>query len=80
MSRARLMLALSIAVLVAAIYRRREELGVTLVDLLAYVGDQLSYAQDAVASEAYLETARPRDSLRRHAQLVDYEPKAGAEE
>jgi hypothetical protein len=43
-----------------------------LVDLLAYAGDQLSYYQDAVATEAYLGTARHRISVRRHARLVDY--------
>ncbi len=46
--------------------------GVALVELLAYVGDQLSYYQDAVATEAYLGTARQRISVRRHARLVDY--------
>lgn len=45
---------------------------VTLVELLAHVGDQLSYYQDAVATEAYLGTARQRRSLRRHARLLDY--------
>ena len=48
------------------------DIGVTLVDLLAYVGDHLSYYQDAVATEAYLDTARQRISVRRHARLVDY--------
>ncbi len=48
------------------------DLGVTLVELLAYAGDYLSYAQDAVATEAYLGTARQRISVRRHARLVDY--------
>ncbi len=48
------------------------DIGVMLVELLAYVGDQLSYYQDAVATEAYLGTARQRISLRRHARLVDY--------
>jgi hypothetical protein len=43
-----------------------------LAELLAYCGDQLSYQQDAVATEAYLATARSRISLRRHALLVDY--------
>ena len=43
-----------------------------LTELVAYVGDHLSYQQDAVATEAYLETARSRISLRRHALLVDY--------
>jgi len=45
---------------------------VMLVELLAYVGDQLSYFQDAVATEAYLGTARRRTSLHRHARLLDY--------
>jgi hypothetical protein len=45
---------------------------VMLVELLAAVGDQLSYYQDAVATEAYLGTARRRPSLRRHARLLDY--------
>ena len=48
------------------------DLGVALAELIAYVGDYLSYQQDAVATEAYLETARRRVSLRRHALLVDY--------
>jgi len=46
--------------------------GVALVELLAYVGDQLSYYQDAAGTEAYLGTARKRISVRRHARLVDY--------
>lgn len=52
--------------------RHVPDLGSTLVELLAYVGDQLSYHQDAVATEAYLDTARQRISVRRHARLVDY--------
>ena len=52
--------------------RSAADLGVTLAELVAYAGDQLSYRQDAVATEAYLETARRRTSLRRHALLVDY--------
>jgi predicted phage baseplate assembly protein len=48
------------------------DLGVALAELMAYVGDQLSYQQDAVATEAYLLTARSRISLRRHALLIDY--------
>ncbi len=52
--------------------RHVPDLGVTLVELLAYVGDDLSYQQDAVATEAYLATARQRISVRRHARLVDY--------
>ncbi len=52
--------------------RHVPDLGITIVELLAYVGDYLSYYQDAVATEAYLETARQRISVRRHARLVDY--------
>lgn len=52
--------------------RHAADVGVTLVELLAYVADQLSYRQDAVATEAYLGTARRRVSVRRHARLVDY--------
>ena len=52
--------------------RAAADVGVTLVELLAYVADELSYRQDAVATEAYLDTARSRVSLRRHARLVDY--------
>jgi hypothetical protein len=52
--------------------RHAADLGVTLVELLAWVGDRLSYRQDAVATEAYLGTARRRVSVRRHARLLDY--------
>jgi hypothetical protein len=52
--------------------RHAPDIGITLVEILAYAGDQLSYYQDAVATEAYLGTARQRISVRRHARLVDY--------
>jgi hypothetical protein len=60
--------------LIAPTWRERSpaDLAVTLVELLAYVGDHLSYQQDAIATEAYLGTARRRISVRRHARLVDY--------
>jgi hypothetical protein len=48
------------------------DIGVALVELLAYTGDYLSYYQDAVATEAYLGTARQRVSVRRHVRLIDY--------
>ncbi len=48
------------------------DLGIAVVEVLAYAADYLSYQQDAVATEAYLETARRRVSLRRHARLLDY--------
>ncbi len=52
--------------------RHIPDIGITLVEVLAYVGDYLSYYQDAVATEAYLGTARQRISVRRHARLIDY--------
>jgi hypothetical protein len=52
--------------------RRVADQGMMLLELLAYVGDHLSYYQDAVANEAFLETARQRISVRRHARLIDY--------
>ncbi|MHB1057976.1 MAG: putative baseplate assembly protein [Rhodanobacter sp.] len=52
--------------------RHVPDLGIALVETLAYTADQLSYYQDAVATEAYLGTARRRISVRRHARLVDY--------
>jgi hypothetical protein len=57
--------------------RHIPDVGITLVELLAYVGDYLSYYQDAVATEAYLDTARQRISVRRHARLVDYQMHEG---
>ena len=52
--------------------RHAADVGIALVEVLAYVGDYLSYYQDAVAAEAYLATARQRASVRRHARLVDH--------
>lgn len=52
--------------------RTPADLGIALVELLAYAADHLSYQQDAIATEAYLGTARRRVSVRRHARLVDY--------
>ncbi|HEU4888309.1 MAG TPA: hypothetical protein VFV49_10505, partial [Thermoanaerobaculia bacterium] len=52
--------------------RHVPDIGIAIVEVLAYVGDYLSYYQDAVATEAYLDTARQRISVRRHARLVDY--------
>jgi hypothetical protein len=52
--------------------RNAADVEVTLVELLAFVADRLSYEQDAVATEAYLGTARRRVSVRRHARLLGY--------
>src|SRR5947209_9927702 len=52
--------------------RSEADLGIALVEVLAYVADYLSYYQDAVATEAYLGTARRRPSIKRHTRLPDY--------
>ena len=54
------------------------DIGVTIVETLAYAADRVSYMQDAVNTEAYIGTARSRISLRRHARLVDYQISEGA--
>jgi len=58
--------------------RSAADVQVAMVEALAYVADQLSYYQDAVATEAYLFTARTRTSVRRHARLLDYFVDEGA--
>jgi hypothetical protein len=52
--------------------RSAADLGVMLSEVLAYLADGLTYNQDAVATEAYLGTARRRLSVRRHARLLGY--------
>ncbi|MBS0465698.1 MAG: putative baseplate assembly protein [Proteobacteria bacterium] len=52
--------------------RNPADLLVTLGEALAYRADEIAYYQDAVATEAYLGTARQRVSLKRHARLLDY--------
>lgn len=53
--------------------RSPADIGMALLELFAYEGDHLSYFQDAVANEAFLDTARQRVSAKRHAKLVDYD-------
>lgn len=48
------------------------DIGVTLLELMAHLGDLYAYRQDAAAVEAYLTTARLRTSVRRHARLLGY--------
>ncbi|HET7429868.1 MAG TPA: baseplate J/gp47 family protein [Nocardioides sp.] len=54
------------------------DLTTTLVEALAYRLDQQSYRVDWTTTEAFLDTARSRTSLVRHARLVDYVPGEGA--
>ena len=52
--------------------RNPADVGVALVEAIAYTADHLSYFQDSVGTEAYLGTARLRTSVRRHARLLGY--------
>jgi hypothetical protein len=52
--------------------RSPADVGITVVEALAYAADYASQYQDAVAAEAYLTTARLRTSVKRHARLLDY--------
>lgn len=45
---------------------------VAIIEMLAHVADRIAYAQDSVATEATLDTARMRISAKRHARMVDY--------
>jgi len=58
--------------------RSPADIGIALLELFAYEGDQLAYMQDAVAAEMYLDTARRRESAKRHARLIDYQMHDGA--
>jgi hypothetical protein len=53
--------------------RNVADVGVMLVETIAFAADRLSYRQDATATEAYLGTARLRTSVKRHVRLVDYD-------
>jgi len=53
--------------------RNVADLGMAIVEILAYVGDSLSYYQDSVTTERHLHTARLRASVKRHLRLLGYE-------
>ncbi len=52
--------------------RSAADLWVAAAEAIAFRADELAYSQDAVATEAYLGTARQRVSVRRHTRLLDY--------
>lgn len=54
--------------------RSEADFGIMFMEALCALGDDLSYQQDRIAAEAYLDTATERLSIIRHARLVDYEP------
>jgi hypothetical protein len=47
---------------------------IALVDLIAYLGQNLSFRIDLNARENFIETAQRRDSILRLAQLISYSP------
>lgn len=53
--------------------RSPADLGVLLIDLFAYTGDIISYYQDRIASEAFLDTAAERRSIIHLLRLIGYE-------
>jgi hypothetical protein len=52
--------------------RSESDLGMVLLELFAYAGDQLGYLQDRVALEGYLRTATQVESARKLLRLIDY--------
>lgn len=48
------------------------DFGVVLIELFAYVGDNLSYYNDRVANEMFLRTAQLRSSIVKHAEKFGY--------
>ena len=53
------------------------DFGVVAIELFSYVADRLSYYQDRIANEAFLETAKHRFSVKAHLNLIDYELQNG---
>jgi len=53
--------------------RLAADAGVMVIELMAALGDELSYYQDRIARETHFDTAAQRRSLRRHVRLVDYD-------
>lgn len=50
------------------------DFGMTLIELFAYMGDQLNYYIDRSANEAFITTASQRNSVLRLARLLGYIP------
>src|SRR5688572_2318457 len=53
--------------------RSEADFGIALLELFAYMGDILSYYQDRIANEAFLNTAQERRSVINHLRLIGYE-------
>ena len=54
--------------------RSPNDFGVVLIELFAYVADNLSFYGDRIANEAYLSTATQRESVLNIARMLAYRP------
>ena len=68
------MLAHASTILPAWTSRSPNDFGVMLVELFAYMGDNLSFYGDRIANEAFLSTATQRSSVLQIARMLDYRP------
>lgn len=57
--------------------RRDDDFGIALFDMWAYILDILTFYQERIANEAFLNTATMPESLRRLAGLINYTPSPG---
>ncbi|AOY59397.1 baseplate J/gp47 family protein [Desulfococcus multivorans] len=57
--------------------RDSDDYGIALIELWAYVADILTFYQERIANEAFIRTARHRDSLIYLANLLDYKAAPG---
>ena len=57
--------------------RQSDDPAITLLELWAAVADVLTFYQERIANEAFLRTARERDSVLRLVRLLDYELRTG---
>lgn len=57
--------------------RRSDDYGITVLELWAAVADVLTFYQERYANEAFLRTARHRESVERLAALLDYRLRPG---
>ncbi|WP_204141055.1 hypothetical protein [Halomicronema sp. CCY15110] len=55
--------------------RQDDDLGVMLLEMWAYIGDVVSFYDQAIANEAYLRTAQQFTSLQRLTQILGYVPR-----
>ena len=57
--------------------RSRDDYGIALLELWAYVADVLTFYAERIANESFIGTARLRDSVIRLAALLGYRPAPG---